>query len=95
MFVEKSLSSINGGELMRAQLSAEMLILIVVVLAVIALVASQLFGTAKKGGEKVENQTETIFWKSEQMIKSNEGEPCKDDEDCKTPLQCINNICEK
>ena len=79
----------------RGQLSAEMLIMIVVVLAVIALVASQLVGTAKKGSEKVENQSETIFWKAEQETKSQEGEPCKEDVDCKTGLQCISNVCEK
>lgn len=84
----------NGGGEMRAQLSAEMLILIVVVLAVIALVASQLLKTAKVSSEKVENQSESIFWKAEQETKSKEGEPCKDDADCKIGLQCVNNVCE-
>jgi uncharacterized protein (UPF0333 family) len=78
---------------MRAQLSAEMLILIVVVLAVIALVASQLFSTVKKGSETVGNQTTVIFWKAQEEMKSKEGEACKDDSDCKSGLRCFENVC--
>ncbi len=75
---------------MRGQLSAEMLILIVVVLAVIAIAASQLIGTAKKGGQEIENQTDKVFGKAEYYIKSDIGEPCPNsvDDDCKPGLTC-------
>lgn len=83
------------GEGVKAQLSAEMLILIVVVLAVIALVGSQLLSTANKGGEQLNQGTDTMFWKSGEQVKSAEGEPCKDNENCKLGLTCIEYACKK
>lgn len=81
---------------MKGQLSAEMLILIVVVLAVVALVASQLMKTGQTASGNIENQSDTLFWKSGQEVKSGEGEACRiDKDDCKEGLTCINNKCEK
>ena len=86
---------------MRGQLSAEMLILIVVVLAVVALAASQLMKTGQTASSNIENQSDTLFWKSGQEVKSDVGEPCRDGtntkgedyDDCKEGLSCDNNKC--
>lgn len=83
---------------MKAQLSAEMLILIVVVLAVIALVGAQLLSTAKEGGKTIDTGSSTIFNKTLEGVKSGDGEPCdinKNDEDCKLGYKCVDYECKK
>ena len=73
----------------KAQLSAEMLILIVVILAVIAMAASQLFKTTEKTGQAVENQGNVIIERSEAAVKAKSGEFCTDDK------QCLSNNCDE
>ena len=68
--------------MMRGQLSAEMLILIVVILAIVALVASQLTKTTEKTGAALENQSNTIVERSEEAVKARSGEFCTKDEQC-------------
>ena len=67
---------------MKGQLSAEMLILIVVLLAVVALVASQLTKTTEKTGKSLEAQSNIIVERSEAAVKSKEGEFCSEDNQC-------------
>jgi len=58
---------------MRGQLSAEMLILITVVLAIVAIAATQLLNTAGDTAKDVEESTSTL---SDMAI------PCSDHDDC-------------
>jgi len=74
---------------MKAQLSAEMLILIVVILAVVALVASQLTKTTEKTGKSLETQSDIIINRSEAAVKAKPGEFCSDDG------QCLSGSCDK
>lgn len=77
---------------MKGQLSAEMLILIVVVLAVVAIVATQLLKTAEKSGEAIDAQSQAILDKSEAAIKAKKGDFCVKDEDCLSN-KCFENSC--
>lgn len=77
---------------MRGQLSAEMLILIVVVLAVLAIVASQLLRTAEEGSERIEEESQDIFEQASEQSKAMEGDYCNEDEDCESGL-CSSNRC--
>lgn len=81
------------GELMRGQLSAEMLILIVVVLAVVAIAATQLMGSAKETSKNIQNQSDRINLMTAEAIKSAEGEYCMYDEDCREGLSCQDYRC--
>lgn len=78
---------------MKGQLSAEMLILIVVVLAIVALVANQLMSTAEEGTEQIDEQTENIMHSSDEFSKAKEGQFCVEDEDCLSE-SCIDNSCQ-
>lgn len=73
---------------MRGQLSAEMLIMVVVVLAVVAIAATQLMGTAKDTGKGIQNQTEKLNRLASEAIKGQEGDRCIYDEDCRDGLSC-------
>lgn len=73
---------------MKGQLSAEMLILIVVILAIVAIAAMQLMGTAKETSGNIKNQTERINRLTSEALKGQEGESCLLDEDC------VSNHCE-
>lgn len=79
--------------LMRGQLSAEMLILIVVVLAVVAIAATQLMGSAKETSKNIQNQTGRINLMTSEAVKSAEGEYCMYDEDCREGFSCQNYRC--
>ncbi|HIH22988.1 TPA: class III signal peptide-containing protein [Candidatus Micrarchaeota archaeon] len=68
----------------KGQLSAEMLILIAVILAIVAIVATQLIGTAQKTSEKIEVQSAAILEKTEQAVKGKGGDFCVDDIDCQS-----------
>ena len=68
----------------KGQLSAEMIILLLVILAIVAVVASNLLSTSKTAGETFSN-------KSQQMI-SNVNNICITDEDCDGG-KCINGQC--
>ena len=73
---------------MKGQLSAEMLILIVVVLAVVAIAATQLMGSAKETSKNIQNQSNRINLMTSEAVKSAEGEYCMYDEDCREGLRC-------
>jgi Sec-independent protein translocase protein TatA len=77
-----------GGKKMKGQLSAEMLILIVVVLAIVGIAATQLVGTAKDTGASIRNQTDRIDRLTTEAMKSQSGEACVSDDDC------IGGLCE-
>lgn len=68
----------------KGQLSAEMLILIVVVLAVLAILATQMLGTAKEGSAKVSEGSQDIFDKASGQIKAKSGSSCVVDDDCES-----------
>lgn len=73
---------------MRGQLSAEMLIMIVVVLAVVAIAATQLMGAAKETGGAIQKQSERISMMTAESLKGREGDRCILDEDCVDGLGC-------
>jgi len=73
---------------MKGQLSAEMLILIAVVLAVVAIAAMQMLGSAKSTSDKIENQTENVGRITDAAVKSQEGEYCFEVSDCRSGLSC-------
>jgi len=77
---------------MKGQLSAEMLILIVVVLAVVAIVAAQLIKVANEGGERIEQQSEDIYEKMDSATKGKAGDMCTEDSDCLSD-DCGQNVC--
>lgn len=71
----------------KGQLSAEMLILLAVILALVLLVASQLLKTANTASEKVEKSSQSVFDKSDAAIeaaKGNSGDYCATNDDCKS-----------
>jgi archaellum component FlaG (FlaF/FlaG flagellin family) len=61
------------GDVMRGQLSAEMLILIVVVLAIVAIAASQLLNTAKQTAGNINESAGTI---AKGLQPCNDAAPC-------------------
>ena len=67
---------------MKGQLSAEMLILIAVVLAVVAIVAIQILGSAKETSANVQNQTNKLNKITSESVKSDVGGYCFEDSDC-------------
>jgi uncharacterized protein (UPF0333 family) len=67
---------------MKGQLSAEMLILIAVVVAVVAIAATRLISTAKASSEQVGNQSQEIGSMAEKSMKAKAGEFCVKDEGC-------------
>lgn len=76
---------------MRGQLSAEMLILIVVVMAVVAIVSMQLLGSAKQTSANLGKQTDRLNEMTTESIKSEEGGFCITDDDCRSPAVCDEN----
>ena len=78
---------------MRGQLSAEMMILIVVVLAIVAIAATQLIGSAKDAGEQISTQSDDLYEKTSAAMKGSEGDFCVDDEDCLSE-SCTDNKCD-
>ena len=78
---------------MKGQLSAEMLILVAVVLAIVAIAAFQLIGTAKDTSGNIQNQTNRINGLTDQAVKSNEGSYCVSTTDCASDLRCEGSHC--
>ena len=78
---------------MKGQLSAEMLLLIVVILAIVAIVATQLIGSAKHTSKTIQNQTTSIIQKANDNIKGDLGDVCVSDDDCKSGLACNAGVC--
>jgi len=79
---------------MKGQLSAEMLILMVVVMAVIAIAAGQMMGTAKETSAAISSQTDRIGLMASESIKSAEGGFCIYEYDCMEGLSCSEHRCE-
>ncbi|MFA5050211.1 MAG: class III signal peptide-containing protein [Candidatus Micrarchaeia archaeon] len=77
---------------MKGQLSAEMLVLIAVILAIVAIVSYQLISTAQKGSEKIESQADSIFDSAKELSKAKEGQYCVSDEQCLSGM-CFDNKC--
>lgn len=73
---------------MKGQLSAEMLILIAVILAIVAIAAIQLMGTAKETSGNIENQTQRLNQMTSEAVKSPAGGYCFSDDDCQSGLRC-------
>lgn len=73
---------------MKGQMSAEMLILIVVIFAVVAIAATQILGTAKDASGNIQNQTEKLNRISDESVKSPAGGYCFAQEDCQSGLTC-------
>ena len=67
---------------MKGQLSAEMLLLIVVLLAVVAIVATHVMSSAKEAGSQITEQSEELYEKIDTGMCSEDGEPCVTDDDC-------------
>jgi len=68
---------------MKGQVSAEMLILLAVVVAIVALAATYLLDLGKKAGESVQEQGMDTLEDVKELSKGDPGDPCVDDEDCK------------
>ena len=66
---------------MKGQISVEMLILLVVIIGVVIVAASQLLNTAHKAGEDISDKTDDIL------------NYCIKDTECKAGETCINNRC--
>lgn len=77
---------------MKGQLSAEMLILIAVILAVVGIAASQMIGTAKSTSASIRNESDHINSLASEAIKSPEGGYCFEDDDCENGLTCESRI---
>jgi len=80
---------------MKGQLSAEMLILIAVIIAVVAIAATRLISTAEKSSESIDKQTGETLNMTEAAIKGKPGDFCTANTHCASK-QCdiSNNACE-
>ncbi|MEM2948144.1 MAG: class III signal peptide-containing protein [Candidatus Anstonellales archaeon] len=70
---------------MKGQLSAEMIILLAVVLAIVAIAANYLLQTAQTSGEAAQNKTTQVIGAMEKT--------CISDADCKVG-KCIKGVCQ-
>jgi hypothetical protein len=82
----------DSGIVMKGQLSAEMLIMVVVVLAVVAIAATQLTGAAKDAGQGISNQSKRISEMATEGMMGEEGEYCIGDDDCRNG-ECESHRC--
>ena len=70
---------------MRGQLSAEMLIVLVVILGLAVILASVMLKSANKAAANVEQKTNTVIGASNAgMVKAAAGDYCVVDADCET-----------
>lgn len=69
---------------MKGQVSAEMLIMLAVIVAVVAIAAAYLVGLGKDAGEKVQEGGQDILEGVEEASKGDTGDPCLEDDDCKS-----------
>ena len=67
---------------MKGQLSAEMLILIVVIMAVVGIAGVQLMSSAKETSNNIKNETNRINSMTADALKSQAGEACMKNDDC-------------
>lgn len=78
---------------MKGQLSAEMLILIVVVMAVVGIAAIQLISSGQEASENIGDQTDHLNEMAKESIKSKAGQFCIDGDDCRSG-SCSDNTCD-
>lgn len=80
---------------MKGQLSAEMLILIAVIIAIVAIAATRLITTAEKSSESVGTQSEEMLDMSEKAVKGKKGDFCTENKHC-ADGNCDdeNNVCQ-
>ena len=72
---------------MKGQVSAEMLILLAVVIAIVAIAATYLLNVGERAGESVTGQTEQLTDRMEFGAKGNPGDWCNPEKggaDCKS-----------
>ncbi len=62
--------------------------MIVVVLAVVAIAATQMMGTAKETQKSIGEQTKKIGQMASESMKSEEGDYCTDSADCRDGRGC-------
>jgi Tfp pilus assembly protein PilV len=67
---------------MKAQLSAEMLILLVILLGVAVILASTMMQSAGKASQKIEQKTDAILAKADAGSGGAAGDPCASGADC-------------
>jgi len=71
-----------------------MLILIAVIVAIVAIAATQLIGTAKKSSSQAGEQSQDLLDKSAKAIKAKTGEFCIKDNDCiSNKCTCPDSVC--
>lgn len=84
---------------MKGQLSAELIILVAVILAIALLVATQLRSTAMEANKLVDKEANAIFktvnksTADEPKAKGDVGDKCSKDSDCNQNLLCVYNQC--
>ncbi|MCX8197428.1 MAG: hypothetical protein N3G80_03895 [Candidatus Micrarchaeota archaeon] len=69
---------------MKAQLSAEMLIILVIILGIAVLVATTMLRSANKAAATVEQKADKIMNMSDSAAKGQKGAFCVSDEDCES-----------
>jgi len=74
---------------MKGQLSAEMLILIAVIIAVVAIAATRLISTAEKSSDSIDKQTNETLDMTTKAVKGKPGDFCTAD------THCANNRCDE
>jgi uncharacterized protein (UPF0333 family) len=75
------------GRNMKGQVSAEMLILLAVVVAIVAIAATYLMNAGKTAGEQVKSQTNTTLTQVGELSKGDTGDYCApslEGSDCKS-----------
>ncbi len=77
----------------KGQLSAEMLLLIVVIIAIIGIAATQLLGSSKNASETIKNSSNLIVEDSSRSLLRGPGEPCSVDNICESN-RCLEGKCE-
>lgn len=78
---------------MKGQVSAEMLILLAVVIAIVALAATYLMDLGKSAGESVQEQSTDVLSDVKELSKGDAGDPCVDGDDCKSGSCGSDNRC--
>ena len=80
---------------MKGQLSAEMLILIAVIIAVVAIAATRLISTAQDSSEKIDEQSQNMLDMSNSAVKGKPGDFCTKPEHCASgSCDTGNNVCD-
>lgn len=72
---------------MKAAVSLEMIILLVLIIAAVMIVGSMLINTTQNATEKIENRTSMVISKIEKA--------CIDDMDCEEDERCVRGVCKR